>query len=254
MGREDRSPPGPRRRGAAPRRRLGAYLRSLDNARKRRLAAALAEQRAEFARDLHDFIAHHVTGIVVQAQGARLIAGQDPQRVIDALTQIECAGSETMTAMRRMVGVLRDDRTMQAPVVPLAGIAELAGLAHRFTASGGPPVRLHIDGILDGLPVDVDTSAFRIVLEALTDTRRHASGASAVDVSLRRTPDWLLVVVTDDGTPPTRAGRAGEHDGFGLAGIAERVKALGGRFHAEPGITGGWTVEATLPLKAKGNA
>ena len=106
-----------------------------------------AEQRAEFARDLHDFIAHHVTGIVVQAQGARFIAEQDPQRVLLALEQIEQAGAETMASMRRMVGVLRDPQAPpDAPLAPVAGVAELAPLLDQFNGAGGPVARLHVDG------------------------------------------------------------------------------------------------------------
>ncbi|WP_165942446.1 sensor histidine kinase [Micromonospora sp. KC721] len=245
---------------------VGSYLRSLDTQRKRRLADVLLHQRAEFARDLHDFIAHHVTGIVVQAQGARLIVQQDPERAIQALMDIEQAGAETMSAMRRMVGVLRscDDGHRRdaagqgdsevSPIAPLARTADLAPLVERFNASGGPPVRLHVDGVLDGLPVDADSSAYRIILEALTNVRRHARDASVVDVSLYRTPDWLLVQVTDD-APTAASGRSGrEPGGFGLIGLNERARALGGRLYAGPGTTGGWTVEAALPLHARPGA
>ena len=92
---------------------LGIYLRMIESARQRAVDAVRAEQRTEFARDLHDFIAHHVTGIVVQAQGAKFIAEQDPKRVVQALDQIEQAGAETMASMRRMVGVLRDPQSRQ---------------------------------------------------------------------------------------------------------------------------------------------
>ncbi|TDC85618.1 two-component sensor histidine kinase [Micromonospora sp. KC606] len=242
---------------------VGSYLRSLDTERKRRLSDVLLHQRAEFARDLHDFIAHHVTGIVVQAQGARLIVQQDPERAVQALTHIEQAGAETMTAMRRMVGVLRSyddghrpdtasqDDNQVTPITPLARTADLAPLLERFTASGGPPVRLHLDGTLDGLPADADSSAYRIILEALTNVRRHAPDASAVDVSLHRTPDWLLVQVTDDAPTATSRRPGRKPGGFGLIGLTERARALGGRLHAGPGTTGGWTVEAALPLHTR---
>jgi len=223
----------------------GAYLRSLDGSRRRQVQLVRAEQRAELARDLHDFVAHHVTGIVVQAQGARIIAAQDPERVAAALEQIEKAGAEAMASMRRMVGVLRNtDGQPDAPVAPLAGIADLVPLVEGFTAAGPIAARLHIEGVLDGLPVEVTSSAYRVVMEALTNVRRHAHHATAVDVVLHRTPDWLLVRISDDGQGGITRGAAG----FGLIGLGERVDALGGRIQAGPDPAGGWVVDAAIPL------
>jgi signal transduction histidine kinase len=226
----------------------GYYLRTIESTRERALTAVRAEQRAEFARDLHDFIAHHVTGIVVQAQGARFIAEQDPQRVLVALEQIEAAGAETMASMRRMVGVLRDPLTPpDAPLTPLAGVTELGPLLDQFTAAGGPIARMHVDGDITGLRVEVSTSAYRVVMEALTNIRQHATGARVADVWVRRTDDWLLVRVANDGAPP-RAATPLDRPGYGLVGLTERVRAVGGRITAGPGIDGGWVVDAALPL------
>ncbi|HEU4424227.1 MAG TPA: histidine kinase [Pilimelia sp.] len=223
----------------------GGFVRLVERGRERELAAARAEQRAEFARDLHDFIAHHVTGIVVQAQGAQLVATRDPERAITALRQIEQAGAETMAAMRRMVGVLRGHGgDASAPLAPLAGIGELGPLVARFSAGGPPAARLLVEGDVAGLPVEVTSSAYRVVMEALTNVRQHSAGASTVDVVVRRTPDWLLVRVADDGHP--RSHRRGH--GFGLVGLTERVRAVGGRIQAGPGIGRGWVVDAALPL------
>jgi signal transduction histidine kinase len=226
----------------------GTYLRTVAANRQRAIDTVRAEQRAEFARDLHDFIAHHVTGIVVQAQGARFVAAQDPQRVLLALERIEQAGVETMASMRRMVGVLRDPGARpDAPLTPLAGVADLQPLLDGFTGSGGPSTRLYVDGELEGLPVEVSTSAYRVVMEALTNARQHATGARVVDVFLRRTPDWLLLRVTNDGAA-TRGATPREPHGYCLVGLAERVRAVGGRITAGPGPDGGWVVDAALPL------
>jgi signal transduction histidine kinase len=226
----------------------GVYLRTIESTRKRAMDSVRAEQRAEFARDLHDFIAHHVTGIVVQAQGARFVAEQDPKRVLLALEQIEAAGAETMASMRRMVGVLRDPNARpDAPLAPLAGVDELGTLLEQFTNSGGALARLHVDGSTAGIPVEVSTSAYRVVMEALTNIRRHAQSARVADVWVRRTPDWLLVRVANDGAPP-RAAAQREAPGYGLVGLTERVRAVGGRITAGPGIDGGWVVDAALPL------
>jgi signal transduction histidine kinase len=226
----------------------GVYLRTLASTRQRAIDAVRNEQRAEFARDLHDFIAHHVTGIVVQAQGARFIAEQDPKRVLLALEQIEAAGAETMASMRRMVGVLRDPLAKpDAPLAPVAGVGELGLLLEQFTGAGGTVARLHTDGDLDALPVEVSTSAYRVVMEALTNIRQHAQGARVADVWVRRTKDWLLVRVANDGAPQRAAGPR-ERPGYGLVGLTERVRAVGGRITAGPGIDGGWVVDAALPL------
>ncbi|MDP9793604.1 signal transduction histidine kinase [Catenuloplanes nepalensis] len=225
---------------------IGVWTRFTAGQRERQIATVRAEQRAEFARDLHDFIAHHVTGIVVQAQGARFIAEQDPQRVITALDQIEKAGAETMSAMRRMVGVLRG-ADAAAPLAPLAGVADLQPLLEQFSATGGAHARLFVEGTLDGLPVDVSTSAYRVVMEALTNVRRHAVAPTRADVQLRRTPDWLFVRVTNDGTA---APRATDRRGYGLDGLGERVASVGGWLRAGAGINGGWVVDAALPIAA----
>jgi signal transduction histidine kinase len=232
---------------------LGTYLRTIESSRERAVDAVRAEQRAEFARDLHDFIAHHVTGIVVQAQGAKFVAEQDPQRVLLALEQIEQAGAETMASMRRMVGVLRDPQSRpDAPLAPVAGVPDLGVLLEQFTAAGGPLARLHLDGDAGGLPVEVSTSAYRVVMEALTNIRQHADNANVADVWIRRTPDWLLVRVANDGAAAKSAGPR-ERAGYGLVGLTERVRAVGGRITAGPGIEGGWVVDAAFPLPAKVN-
>ncbi|MEU4531647.1 histidine kinase [Micromonospora ureilytica] len=227
---------------------VGLYLRIMAAGRERAIALVRAEQRAEFARDLHDFIAHHVTGIVVQAQGARFVAEQDPQRVIVALEQIERAGAETMASMRRMVGILRNpDAPPDAPLAPLAGVTELDPLLTGFNGAANTPARLHVDGDLNGLPVEVSTSAYRVVMEGLTNTRQHAPDARSVNVAVRRTPDWLLVRVADDGASPRTAPARGH--GFGLIGLTERVRALGGTITAGPGVAGGWVLDAAFPLQ-----
>ena len=226
----------------------GVYLRMVDATRQRALDVVRAEQRAEFARDLHDFIAHHVTGIVVQAQGARFIAEQDPQRVLLALEQIEQAGAETMASMRADGrGAARPAGPAGRTADPAAGIEQIGPMLEQFTAAGATLARLHLDGAVDALPVEVSTSAYRVVMEALTNIRQHAGQAKVADVWIRRTPEWLLVRIANDGPPP-RPAVARERPGYGLVGLTERVRAVGGRITAGPGIDGGWVVDATLPV------
>jgi signal transduction histidine kinase len=99
--------------------------------------------------------------------------------------------------------------------------------------------------------VEVSTSAYRVVMEALTNIRQHADGARVADVWIRRTAEWLLVRIANDGAPP-RGGSPRDRTGYGLVGLTERVRAVGGRLTAGPGIDGGWVVDAALPLAVEG--
>jgi signal transduction histidine kinase len=126
-------------------------------------------------------------------------------------------------------------------------VAELGPLVEQFTAAGGPLARLHLDGSVDGLPVEVSTSAYRVVMEALTNIRQHARDARVADVWIRRTAEWLLVRVANDGVPASPKDRPG----YGLVGLTERVRAVGGRITAGPGIEGGWVVDAAFPINLK---
>ncbi|MFJ5988726.1 sensor histidine kinase [Lentzea sp. NPDC092896] len=211
---------------------LVGYLRLLGNAREKQVVAVKAEQKAEFARDLHDFVGHHITGMVVLAQGASRIVERNPAKAKQALDRIEEAGGEAMTAMRRMIGMLRDD----APVAPVAGIVDIEPLI-----AAEPRATLEIHGDTGTLPLEVASSVHRVVMESLTNIRKHAQEATTVDVQIQTTPDWVTVKVSNDG----RAARQG--NGFGLIGLTERVQALGGRIKAGPGIDGGWVVDAALP-------
>ncbi|KJK45253.1 hypothetical protein UK23_26815 [Lentzea aerocolonigenes] len=211
---------------------LVGYLRLLSNAREKQVAAVQAEQKAEFARDLHDFVGHHITGMVVLAQGASRIVERNPEQARQALERIEEAGGEAMTAMRRMVGMLRED----APVAPVAGIVDIEPLVE-----AEPRATLEIHGDTANLPLEVTSSVYRVVMESLTNIRKHAQEATKVDVQIQTSPDWVTVRVANDGK------HARQGNGFGLIGLTERVQALGGRIKAGPGIDGGWVVDAALP-------
>lgn len=221
----------------------GMLLRQSD--RQRAVAAELARQdeRLAIAHDLHDVVAHHVTGMVVQAQAGALVAGRDPQRAAHAFGAIEQSGVDALAAMHRMVGALRQHGT-PAPIAPGVTLEELADLA-RWSSELGLPVRLHVEP--DGaVPPEVAQSVRRVVRESLTNARRHAVGATVVDVSVEPRAGALDVVISDDG----RARPGPRSSGFGLVGMAERVEALGGTFDAGPRPSGGWEVRATFPLLA----
>ncbi|MFJ7071905.1 sensor histidine kinase [Streptomyces sp. NPDC098781] len=225
----------------------GVVWRLIRVDRRRRAESLRIEQRTEFARDLHDFVAHHVTGIVVQAQGALAIAGRRPELVRPSLERIEQAGAEALTSMRHMVGMLRDTGggEKEPALAPLAGIPEIRVLVAGFSAVGGARARLELEGSFDDLPVEITTTAHRVVMEALTNVRKHAHGCTKVQVCVARSAGAVTVGISDDGRP--RGSSHGSAGGFGLKGLAERVRLIGGSIQAGPEVGGGWAVEATLP-------
>ncbi|MGH3190256.1 MAG: sensor histidine kinase [Streptosporangiaceae bacterium] len=225
---------------------VGLYLRYLDFLHRQALETARREERLDLARELHDVVAHHVTGMVVQAQAARF-AGQDHAgTLLSALDSIETAGAGTLAAIRQLVGLLRDpDDTASGP--PPEPISQLV---QRF-AEHGPPVdlRLPAGASASGWPPEVASTMYRIVQEALTNIARHAPGARSVVVTVTHDPQQLMVEVTDD-APASRHHRPG--GGYGLVGMRERVEALGGKLRAGPLPGAGWAVQAWLPVPAQG--
>ena len=227
---------------------LAAYLRALDYRRTVAVADTRREERLAIAADLHDFVAHHVTGILVQTRMARMMADTRPRELDPVPAGIERAATEALASMRRPVGVLRDggQEADRRPVGDLAGIAELtAGFA-----SPGQKVTLHRDpAASDDLPHEVQAAAFRVVQEALTNVRRHAADATEVTVVLEHDGSGLSVTVWDDGRGGTRLPAAAHGGGFGLVGLRERVTALGGELSTGPraGAGHGWEVRARFP-------
>ncbi|MET8977169.1 histidine kinase [Streptomyces sp. NPDC004539] len=222
---------------------FAGYLRFLDFRRAAALAETRREERVAIAADLHDFVAHHVTGILVQTQMARMMAAGDRTRLDPVLGGIQDAATEALASMRRTVGVLREnDPVAHRPVGDLAGIRELtAGFA-------GPRVVLRRDGaVRDDLPHEIQAAAYRVVQESLTNVRRHAGDAGEVVVGLRLAGAALEVSVTDDGRGGVRLPDEARGGGFGLVGLRERVGALGGELSAGPGEAG-WRVRALLPV------
>ncbi|MCL8012129.1 sensor histidine kinase [Streptomyces sp. AS02] len=228
---------------------LAVYLRTMDYRRTLAVSETRRAERVAIAADLHDFVAHHVTGILVQTQMARMMAQTQPQELDPVLAGIERAATEALASMRRTVGVLRDtdeEAAERRPVGDLAGIAELAD----GFASPVQQVTLRRDAaVSDDLPHEVQAAAFRVVQEALTNVRRHAADASHVEVRLRDDAGRLEVSVADDGRGGTQLPAAAHGGGFGLVGLKERVTALGGDLHAGPRGGLGWEVRAVFPVR-----
>ncbi|MGK4580314.1 sensor histidine kinase [Kitasatospora sp. HPMI-4] len=245
---------------------LGGYPRWVEQRRQTSIEAARREQRLQLTRDLHDFVAHDVGGMVAQAQAARFVAATDSSQSALALERIETAGQRALAAMDRMVHALHEDDAA-APRQPTAGVEQLDELVGEFSAIGAPRARLHlVPGAREALSREAGSTAYRVVTEALTNVRRHAPRAGRVTVTLTpvRTASGpaVAVRVVDDGpgerpdpsVPPTRLGlpvglpRRGGRGGYGLLGLAERVRAVGGTLSAGPGPDGGgWQVLAVLP-------
>lgn len=255
---------------------LGIYLRTLDTRRARALVEARRAQRLELARDLHDFVAHDVTGIVVQAQAAHVVAGSDPDEALAALGRIEEAGLRALGSLDhtvKMLGTLattepaRDpDADARSPGTSHArrfALEDLLALVGRFAATDVRPIRLHVDTTREPrVQPEVLSIAYRVMLEALTNVRRHAPAGACIDVSIVSDGSGagtaLTVRVTNDaaigGRPVlSTAGADGARGGRGLKQLAEYVAEMGGSFAT--GSIGefderSWHVTAVLPLRS----
>jgi signal transduction histidine kinase len=205
--------------------------------------AAVAE-RARIARELHDVIAHNVSVMVVQADGASYALASDPVRAKEALAAISATGRQALAEMRRLLGVLRreeDVATQQR--APQPGVGELGELLDQARLAG-LPVSFTVEGTPQPLPGGTALAAYRIVQESLTNTRKHAGPVASASVVLRYSPDALVLTISDDG----RGAAAPDGAGHGLTGMRERVAVYGGSVAAGPRPGGGFEVVATLPL------
>src|ERR1700754_2564130 len=228
---------------------IGLVLREVETRRRAALADVRSAERMELARELHDVVAHHVTGIVVAAQAASVVARRSPDDVDRALAAIEMAGTDALAAMRRMVGVLRG-QDAEATRTPGAELREVRTLVDRFDPESRLVRLTTAPGLEQAvLPAGVAATGYRVVQEALTNVRRHAPDATAVEVDVRMREEALLVSVRNDGVPAIGVVPRAGSSGFGLAGMAERVGALDGTLTAGPTAPGVWTVSARLPLR-----
>jgi signal transduction histidine kinase len=236
----------------------GLYLRARDADRGRTMRVAVTgvrqAERMALARELHDVVAHHVTGIVVAAQAARMVAERDPGVAVGALEKIENSGTEALTAMRMLVGSLRGAEPAGESTAARQATSDLAADIRALVAGfSGPGVHLELS-LPETLPVEMGRSVLRVVQESLTNVSKHAAGATSVFVGVTEghgdLGEELHVFVKDDGTA-RRSDPAGGSGGYGLIGMRERVELLGGLFGAGPGTEGGWVVKVKLPLRGK---
>jgi signal transduction histidine kinase len=221
---------------------IGIYLRSLGHRNRLLGEQVRLQERLAIARDLHDTVAHHVTGIVVRAQAAQLVTSDHPV-AHDVLAEIEHAGGETLRAVRALVGELRssDEEPAEPPRGEAAPLAMIEAL--RFDAGElGPPVSVIIDPAVSRVGATTLHAVARIATEGVTNARRHGHHVTHIDVRVDVIGDELVVSVRDDGQATLEW-----HPGFGVVGMRERAAVLGGSLTVGPHANGGWEVRLLLP-------
>jgi len=224
-----------------------------EQAREEEANRRVAEERLRIARELHDAVGHHVALINVQA-GALACVLDDGDRVqaMESVAHIQRASAEALEDLRLTVGLLREPGAPEPvePAEPVPGLDQLEELICSFAGTGLRVTR-EVTGQVRPLPEAVEMTAYRVIQESLTNTRKHARCDTAV-VRLGYAPGALRLAVEDDGKAVTAAGRR-VPEGHGIIGMRERVAALGGRLSAGPGPGGGYRVHAELPLRAAEN-
>ncbi|HEX6682032.1 MAG TPA: histidine kinase [Candidatus Limnocylindrales bacterium] len=209
-------------------------------------AAAVAQERAAIARELHDVVSHHVSVMVIQAGAAEKVMANNPVRAGEALRAIAGSGREAMGELRNLLGVLTppSEEGAATPLQPQPGLGQLEALVAKVRAAGQP---VDLECQAPRLPQSVDTAAYHVVREALTNALRYAPGARTV-VRVRTDGENLTVEVTDDGAPDAVLAGIGRGTGTGLVGLTERLALLGGTLKAGRRLTGGFRVSAHIPL------
>jgi signal transduction histidine kinase len=220
--------------------RTELLLAQLEEARDDQARAAAAQERASIARDLHDVLAHSLSGLSIQLEMVRKLAGkaEAPPELRAAIDDAAGLAKEGLAGARDAVGALRRDNRL--------GVDQLGELVEHFRRDFGLPVAYTVSGTERPVPPDLGLALYRVTGEALTNVARHAVGAST-RVELCYDAQAVRLAVTDDGGEPSAL--AAEGSGWGLAGVRERIKRLGGDFTAGPtGPTGpGWSVVVSAP-------
>ncbi|WP_405659488.1 sensor histidine kinase [Streptomyces sp. NBC_00079] len=224
----------------------------LEKEREAQAKVAVAAERARIARELHDVVAHNVSVMVVQADGAAYVLDAAPDQAKKALETISSTGRQALAEMRRLLGVLRTGEHREVgEYVPQPDVEQIDDLVEQCRTSG-LPVDFKVEGTPRPLPSGVELTAYRIVQEALTNTRKHGGPNTGASVRLVYFDDGLGLLVEDDGKgAPHELYEEGGADGqgHGLIGMRERVGMVGGTLDAGPRPGGGFRISALLPLK-----
>ncbi len=233
---------------------LEQRAKRLEKEREAQAKVAVAAERARIARELHDVVAHNVSVMVVQADGASYVLDASPDQTRMALETISGTGRQALAEMRRLLGVLRSGDTAKRDgdaYVPQPGVEQIADLVEQVRGAG-LTVDFRVEGDPHPLPSSVELTAYRIVQEALTNTRKHGGPHVGATVQLCYRDDELSVLAEDDGRGAQRElYQDGGTDGLGhgLIGMRERVGMVGGALEAGPRSGGGFRIRAALPLK-----
>ncbi|MFE7562920.1 sensor histidine kinase [Kitasatospora sp. NPDC057500] len=234
-----------------------ARLVALEREQAEALRRAVEHERARIARELHDVVTHNVSVMIIQAGAARKIMEASPEEAGEALLAVEAGGRAAMTELRHVMGLLTMADEGEGPdggaqpgdtgaeLAPQPGLDQLEQLVGRVRGTG-LPVDLTVTGPPRPLPPGLELAAYRVVQEALTNTVKHAAGATAA-VSVDYGPDRLRVEVADTGGHPGPGAATG--NGRGLIGLRERLAVYGGTLNTGRRLTGGYRVEALIPLE-----
>ena len=230
-----------------------AYLAALEDRAARleyeqdqRARLATATERTRIAREVHDIVTHSLSVMVTLADGAAGLSVSSPERAGQLMRQVAATGRQAIGEMRRTVMALRTDEDADVRY-PVPGLDDLDDLLGQVRAAG-LPVRFTVLGHARSLPPGEQLAAYRIVQEALTNVRKHATGATGAAVTLRYDADGIDVEVSDDGHASDDGQAVGRSrgDGQGITGMRERAVAYGGSIVAGPGPGRGWLVRARL--------
>ncbi|SBU91373.1 Signal transduction histidine kinase [Streptomyces sp. Ncost-T6T-1] len=227
----------------------------LEREREAQSKVAVAAERARIARELHDVVAHNVSVMVVQADGAAYVMDTAPDQAKQALETISGTGRQALAEMRRLLGVLRTgDAPESGEYVPQPDVEQIEDLVAQVRQTG-LEVDFKVEGTPRPLPSGVELTAYRVVQEALTNTRKHGGPDAGASVRLVYFDDGLGLLIEDDG-------RGAAHElyedggadgaGHGMIGMRERVGMVGGTLDAGPRPGGGFRISALLPLKPPG--
>jgi Signal transduction histidine kinase len=224
----------------------------LESEREAQSKVAVAAERARIARELHDVVAHNVSVMVVQADGAAYVMDAAPDQARQALETISSTGRQALAEMRRLLGVLRADDTREGgEYVPQPDVEQIEELVDKVRQTG-LTVDFKVEGTPRPLPSGVELTAYRIVQEALTNTRKHGGPDAGASVRLVYFDDGLGLLVEDDGRGVAHElyeDGGADGAGHGMIGMRERVGMVGGTLDAGPRPGGGFRISALLPLK-----
>lgn len=226
---------------------LRERARLLEDSRRQETRIDLLAERSRISREVHDVVAHSLSGIIAQAGGGQFAAQRDPRKALEVLDRIAATGREALSDTRALLEMLRND-VGDAPDQqrrPIPGPDDVATLVEQVRA-GGLPVELTVTGTPRPLGAEAGLTAYRVVQESLTNVLKHAGPATPTHVGLGWTGDELTVRVRDEGArgavpcPP--------RGGHGLIGMRERTALHGGAIETGPHPDGGWVVQLRLPL------